>query len=149
MEPRFDEGIKAIKSRPHIHRLQRYEDARRRREAQHDDPRNNAPRSSAESASRHRTVRPPAPSVSLAHLIAGTEPTPAKLTSRNSTRVAGDVARALVNHPPNVETPRPWRRAKARRVRPLLLKRAIQRARWTADVRRLRRPLCLDGMGAA
>ena len=35
------------------------------------------------------------------------------------------------------------------RFRPLLLKRAIKRALWTAEVRRLRRPSCLGGIGAA
>ena len=121
IQPCLDMGVETIKTRPHIHRLQGHEDTRRRGEAQHDDPCSNLIRSSTESASRQQTVSPPTPSTSIALGIAAAEAIPAHGISRNTTGEGRrEVAPASVNHFPSVETPSPWRRAKALRVSPLL-----------------------------
>ena len=89
IQPPLYVGLKAIKARPPIDRLQGDEAAGRRGEAQHDGPRSNPARSCTESAARQRRVSPPAPSTSIAHRFAGAEATPANRTSRNTTGGAG------------------------------------------------------------
>lgn len=101
IQPRLPVGVKAVKARPHIDWLQGDKDAGRRGEAWHEDP-----RSCTESASRQRTVSPPAPSTSIAHRFAGAEATPANLISRNTTGAGRrTVARASVNHFPGWRHP--------------------------------------------
>ena len=149
IQPGLHVAIDPIKTRPHIHRLEGHEDTRRRGEAQHDHPRSNLIRSSTESASRQQTVSPPTPSTSIALGIAAAEAIPAHGISRNTTGEGRrEVAPASVNHFPRVETPTPWRQAKALRVRPLPWKRAISRARCLEEARRLRRSVRFDCMDA-
>ena len=150
VQPCLDMGVETIETRPHIHRLKGHEDTLRRGEAQLDDPCSNLIRSSTESASRRRTVSPPTPSTCIAQGIAAAGAIPAHGISRNTTGAGRRaVARASVNHSPRVETPTPWRQAKALRVRPLPWKRAISQARCLEAVRRLRRSVRLDCPGAA
>ena len=119
-EHRLYIGIEPVEGLAHVNRTQCDENTRRRRKAEHVQPRSSSARSRTASVSRQRTVRPDGPTTSIAQGLVGFVVGGSSLTSLNTTGIGRFEARfAFASHQLSVASGIPFCREKAARVRPL------------------------------
>ena len=120
IEDRLSQSVQTVKAKPHVDGIKGYEYASGRRNAQHMVPRSNRARIFAESASRHRTVRPEGATTSMAQGLDGVVGGGASLTSLKTTGTGRFEARfTFASHQFRVATGIPYCWENASRVRPL------------------------------